>query len=72
MVVAKQTKGNMIPLSANPTVVIRLNPNTKKLMDVASNIAPDLKVVIVFSATAYDAESCNKPFDSLRPISVSR
>ncbi len=56
----------MIPLSANPTVVIRLNPKTNEVVDVASNVASDLKVVIVTTATGYEAEACNKPFDTLR------
>ena len=60
----------MTPLPVNPTVAIRINPNTGAIVDVASNIALDLTVKIVTTATAYDAERCNKPFDTLRPVTV--
>jgi hypothetical protein len=56
----------MIPLTENPTLVIRINPNTLAVVDVATNIAPDVKVVVVTTATGYEAEACNKPFDTLR------
>jgi hypothetical protein len=59
----------MTPLTQDPTVVIRINPYTLKIVDVASNIAPDLTVKIVTRATEYEAEACNKPFDTLHPVS---
>lgn len=57
----------MTPLTENPTVVVRVSPDGK-LVDVASNVSQDLKVVIVGSATAYADEAANKPFDTTRPV----
>lgn len=46
----------MTPLTQDPTVVIRINPNTKEIVDVANNISPDLKVILVTGATAYERD----------------
>lgn len=55
----------MYPLPVNPTVAVLLNPEGK-VEAIASNISDDLKVVVVKDRAAFEAEACNKPFDSTR------
>ena len=62
----------MTPMPVKPTVVVRINPETKEVVDVASNVArtndPDdpLTVKVVTTATAYAEASLGMPFDSTR------
>ncbi len=56
----------MIPLTENPTAVVLLNPEGK-VEAVATNVASDLKVVVVTSPADFREAACNQPFDSTRP-----
>lgn len=51
----------MIPLTVNPTVVVRLS-DPGAVVQVASNVAPDLKVVVVYDEATFEYEAANKPF----------
>ena len=53
----------MTPLTNNPTVVLQVVDG--KLIAVASNVAPDLKVVMVASDAAFSDEAANKPFNTV-------
>ena len=56
----------MTPLTVNPTVALLVRDG--KVVATATNVAPDLKVVVTDNREAYEAEACNKPFDTLRPV----
>lgn len=61
----------MTPLTVNPTVVILVNKpanGVKVVKAIATNVAPDLQVVLVDNEADYKAEACNKPFDTTRPV----
>ena len=55
----------MIPLPSNPSVVILLD-EWGDIEAVASNIDPDLKVVVTKNSGVYYAEVLGKSFDSFR------
>lgn len=57
----------MIPLTVNPTVVIQVN-DEGDILNVASNVAPDLKVEMVFTDASFRELASNKPFDTTRPV----
>ena len=57
----------MTPLTTNPNAVILLNPEGR-IEAVASNVAPDLKVVITSDRATFADEAANKPFDTTRPV----
>lgn len=57
----------MIPLSVNPTVVVLINPITLQVQAVASNVDPEVKVVVVRSNEEYADAIRGVPFDSARP-----
>jgi len=59
----------MTPLTVNPTVVLLVKDG--KVTATATNVAPDLNVVVVDNPEAFKAEACNKPFDSTRPVPAS-
>lgn len=54
----------MTPLTTNPTIVIEVIHGT--VVNVATNVAPDLKVVVTTTPERYAEEACNKPFDTVR------
>ena len=56
----------MYPLPVNPTVVIRLDRGGQNVVAVASNIDPELKIVLVEGDDDFKREAANKPFDSTR------
>lgn len=61
----------MIPLTVNPTVVLKQDM-LGGIVAVATNIAPDLKVVIAHGDQEFDYEAANKPFvnrtaDNVKP-----
>ena len=55
----------MIPLPVNPTVTVFIQNG--KVIAVASNIDPELKVSVVTSQEAYGEAIRNLPFDSANP-----
>jgi hypothetical protein len=55
----------MIPLPVNPTVAVLILNG--KVQAVASNIDPNINVVVVNSLEAYGEIICNLPFDSANP-----
>jgi hypothetical protein len=55
----------MTPLPVNPTVTVLVQSG--KVVAVASNIDPELKVNIVTSQEAYGEAISNLPFDSANP-----
>lgn len=55
----------MIPLPVNPTVTVLIQNG--KVVAVANNIDPELKVNVVTSHEAYGEAICNLPFDSANP-----
>lgn len=59
----------MIPLPVNPTVVVFLNPfnNTASVEAVASNVDPDIQVIVVHSHEEYVVAKAGLPFDSVNP-----
>lgn len=59
----------MIPLSVNPTVVVFINPhnNETTVQAVASNISPDVNVIVVHSHEEYGEALQGLPFDSANP-----
>lgn len=59
----------MIPLPVNPKVVVFINPHNgvTTVQAVASNVDPDLNVVVVHSHDEYAAEIQGLPFDSANP-----
>ncbi len=62
----------MTPLPMKPTVIVRINPETKQVVDVASNIVrindsdDPLTVKVVTTATGYAEAVQGLPFDSTR------
>ena len=56
----------MYPLPINPTVVLQVSKDGKIVVRSASNIDPELKVVLVDNEYDFKAEAANKPFDSTR------
>jgi hypothetical protein len=56
----------MTPLPENPNAVALVNPQGQ-VIATASNIAPDFKLTLVTDRAAFEAEACNKPFDTTRP-----
>lgn len=56
----------MTPIPVGPSVVVYFDP-ARGLVAAASNIAPDLNVVVVDNAEAYGALVVNKPFNSDKP-----
>jgi hypothetical protein len=56
----------MTPLPEKPTVALRLDQQGR-VFAVASNISPDLEIVITRDANVFKDEAANKPFDTLRP-----
>ena len=60
----------MTPLTTNPTVVIRINEDGD-VLDMATNVAPDLTVEVVYTKELYKKLACNKPFDTTRPVAVN-
>lgn len=59
----------MIPLPVNPTVVVFIDPHNgvESVQAVASNIDPDLRVIVVHSHEEYGELIRNLPFDSANP-----
>lgn len=56
----------MIPLAVNPTVVVYINP-FNGVQAVASNIDPDVKVVVARNHVEYAEAIKGLPFDSANP-----
>jgi len=57
----------MTPMPINPTVVIRLSRNGEKITAIASNLDPELKVVLTSEDEGeFESESAGLPFDSER------
>lgn len=56
----------MTPIPVNPSVVVYFDA-VVGFVAAASNIAPDLEVVVVDNANDYEALVANKPFDSSKP-----
>ena len=50
----------------NPTVALRLDQQGR-VTAIASNLSPDLTVVITRDNDTFKAEAANKPFDTTRP-----
>lgn len=59
----------MIPLPENPTVVIRCGFNGS-ILAVASNISPDLKVMVAYSEEDFDLAAANKSFVDPHALNV--
>jgi two-component SAPR family response regulator len=59
----------MIPLTVNPKVVVFINPHNgvESVQAVASNVDPDVNVVIVHSHEEYADAMRGLPFDSANP-----
>jgi hypothetical protein len=56
----------MTPMPDKPTVALRLDQQGR-VTAVASNISPDLEIVITRDANTFKDEAANKPFDTTRP-----
>lgn len=57
----------MTPLTVNPSVVVLVDPSGKPIAT-ATNVAPDLEVIITNDRGEYEQEAANKPFDTTRPV----
>lgn len=56
----------MTPLTTNPKAVILEDPQGKCIAT-ASNVAPDLEILVTRDRAVYEQEAANKPFDTTRP-----
>ena len=56
----------MTPLPANPIVVILVNP-FGRIEAVATNVAPELNVIVTTEAAAFNEAALGKPFNTARP-----
>lgn len=56
----------MTPLPQNPSVAILVDEQNRPCA-IASNIDPDLKVVVTNDRSIYEDEAAGKPFESSRP-----
>jgi hypothetical protein len=50
----------MNPLPVNPTVVLRVVNG--QVISVASNVAPDLRIIVTNNMVDFDYEAANQPF----------
>ena len=57
----------MTPLPSNPTVVVLLHKDGS-VAAVATNVAPDLNVVVTKDPHQYFLEAGNKPFNTVRSV----
>jgi hypothetical protein len=57
----------MTPLTTNPTVVIQLDSNGQNIINFASNVAGDLKVVLAENLDDFNNKAAGRPFNTLRP-----
>ena len=57
----------MTPLTTNPTAVV-LTDNDGKVLATATNVAPDLNLIVTRDLAVFKAEAANKPFDTTRPV----
>lgn len=57
----------MTPLTVDPTVVVLVNEN-KEVIGIASNIAPDVKVLVTRNREKFDRAAANKPFVAVEPV----
>jgi len=55
----------MIPLPEKPKLVILIDTPTSKILNAASNIAPELDIVVTTNAERYKQESLGKPFNQV-------
>ena len=55
----------MTPLPTNPSVVILVDPGGVPIAT-ATNVSPDLEVLIVNDRAEYEREAAGKPFDTTR------
>lgn len=51
----------MTPLTVDPTIVVLVNEN-KEVVGIATNIAPDVKVLVARNRARFDSVACNMPF----------
>ena len=51
----------MTPLTENPTVVLFIT-HDGVILKMATNVAPDLKVVLVGTNKEFENQACNQPF----------
>lgn len=56
----------MTPLTNNPTVVLLVING--EVRATATNVAPDLNVVVVDNVTAFDKNALGRPFNSTLPV----
>lgn len=56
----------MTPLCVNPRAVILVDERNRPCA-IASNVAPDLEIVVTNDRSQFEDEAANKPFDSTRP-----
>jgi len=52
----------MTPLTQNPELVVLLGSDNRTVIKVATNIAPDVKVILVWTEEAFAELATNKPF----------
>ena len=58
----------MIPLPVNPIVVMQVAPDSGKVVAVATNVAPDLTVVVVENDADFKEQALGKPFNLGTPV----
>ena len=56
----------MTPLPVNPVVVVQIGPDSGKVVAVATNVAQDLKVVVVENDADFNEQALGKTFNSDR------
>jgi hypothetical protein len=56
----------MTPLTVNPRAVVLVDPQGKPIAT-ATNVAPDLEIIITNDRGEFENEAAGMPFDTTRP-----